>query len=277
LTIEVVVPDDLDELDRLLRGGPPLPPGTPVTQAQFPVYRGCVNAGWQLEHSLSRTNGDVAAKEPIILDQFKSRGAEQIALLGTTDPSVPLQLMALAQHFGAPTRLLDWSRNADAALHFATSDLEHKDTDGAVWMANPYYVHSKLSLPVRQFLCPQRVDDPEIISQTNLTNLYPTLADFDQHFVDGTYMPMVFFEPAASFRRIQAQTSLFSIVASPSVSAHRVLDWLDGSCKKIVIRAALKAELRRRLDNSGNHEAMYYPELEGVGQWLSRAQREPAP
>lgn len=40
----------------------------------------------------------------------------------------------LAQHYGLPTRLLDWTQNPTVALYFACS---HPDTDGMVFALNP--------------------------------------------------------------------------------------------------------------------------------------------
>lgn len=55
-----------------------------------------------------------------------------------------LPLLAFAQHYGIPTRLLDWTRNATIAMYFAAAARigmpEHTD-NLAVWALNTEYIH----------------------------------------------------------------------------------------------------------------------------------------
>lgn len=96
-------------------------------------------------------------------------------------PTVPLEWLALAQHHGVPTRLLDWSLNPLVALFFAVD--ENPDADGAV-----YSFHTANWIPVEQ----QAEVDPFAVENVKV------------------------YAPAHILPRIRSQSGVFSIQPDPT-------------------------------------------------------------
>ena len=171
--------------------------------------------------------------------------------------------LALGQHRGLPTRLLDWTYSPLVALHFATEHPQDFETDGVVWCVN--FVEANTTLPRKL----KRILDAEG-SQTvtvDMLGSFPTLRAFDalarEPFV-------VFMEPPAIDRRILNQFALFSLMSSPLASMD---DWIAAHpdlCRRVVVPAALKWEIRDKLDQANINERILFPDLDGLSRWLTR-------
>jgi hypothetical protein len=88
------------------------------------LFRGAGDASFDLKSSLGRLGDHGARIETAILRSFR-KYAEPGELTSTT----VWEVMAIAQHYGMPTRLLDWSTNPNVAMHFATLELDRYKSD----------------------------------------------------------------------------------------------------------------------------------------------------
>jgi hypothetical protein len=96
-------------------------------------YRGQADSTWGLTPSRWRKEYKDANESEMRLE-FESVGRQLVSPDHTRDKWAWYFLMA---HYGAPTRLLDWTVNPLVALYFAVSSASPK-TDAAVWIIDPW-------------------------------------------------------------------------------------------------------------------------------------------
>jgi len=97
------------------------------------VYRGVKKSTYELVPKVGRSNfiwnhKSVKDAEKYMLTLFKQRAIPFL----TFSPRNDWEWLALAQHYGLPTRLLDWSRNPLVAAYFAVN--EKTETDSAIYV-----------------------------------------------------------------------------------------------------------------------------------------------
>lgn len=146
--------------------------------SKFAIFRGVTNA----DYSLLTTAGRMKIRE-----EFKLRDIEKLILKTFRERAVTFleyqpkndwEWLAVAQHHGLPTRLLDWTRNALAAAYFAVR--KEFTGDSAIYVirdemtvANPEEWEKPLEmggLPMRYI--PNHVTQ-RIIAQNSLFTFHP--------------------------------------------------------------------------------------------------------
>jgi len=171
--------------------------------------------------------------------------------------------LALGQHRGLPTRLLDWTYSPFVALHFATADLDRMEEDGVVWAINFVEANQWLPRRLRLILEAEGSDTATI----DMLGRFPTLRDFDRL---GRRPFVVFLEPPSLDPRIVNQFALFSLMSSPAATLD---DWLSHHrtvVRRVLVPAALKWEIRDKLDQLNINERVLFPGLDGLSRWLTR-------
>jgi hypothetical protein len=116
---------------------------TCTSEIPIPWFRGHREAHWEVRPSLWRKH--TPEDERNFTNRFRVRAALRRPAAPKED-DYPAWL-SLMQHYGLPTRLLDWSRSPLVAAYFAVRSYRKKDTkaaDAAIWMLDPHLMNNLL-------------------------------------------------------------------------------------------------------------------------------------
>ncbi len=225
------------------------------------VYRGLENKKYQLTTTLNRLGESH-------LEKHLLRNFRKYSQIEDEGKSSVWNWLALAQHHGLPTRLLDWTYSPLVALHFATSNFLNFEKDGAIWAVN--YVDSMKYLP-DQLAVIIEAEGSHIFTAEMLDRAVQSLPGLSE--LKQEDFP-VFLEPPSIDQRIVNQYAVFSMMSNPDL---KLMDWLkntDIRYFKIIIPADLKWEIRDKLDQANINERVLFPGLDGLATWLKRHYRD---
>lgn len=224
------------------------------------AFRGQAVAGEDLSSGLLRLAAgrvDVARLELHLLRNFRKYA------YGHSENDSIWNWLALGQHRGLPTRLLDWTYSPFVALHFATANLGLMHQDGAVWMIDFVAANRYLPRRLKQILEAEGSDTATV----EMLRRFGSLKQFDRLSREPF---VVFLEPPSLDPRIVNQFALFSLMSSPQATLDRWLRKHAALARRVVIPAALKWEIRDKLDQLNVNERVLFPGLDGLSRWLAR-------
>jgi hypothetical protein len=222
------------------------------------AYRGRWDAEESLATSLTRLGGESTTLERHLLRNFRKYAASDAVPVDS-----PWNWLALAQHHGLPTRLLDWTYSPYVALHFATTRPDAYGRDGAVWMIDYVRAHEEAPRKLRQCL---ESEGANIFTTEMLGTVADDLTEFDESGKDY----VIFVEPPSFDDRIVNQYALFSLMPGADSSLDTLLERNPELVRRIVIPAELKWEIRDKLDQANINERVLFPGLDGLSRWVAR-------
>lgn len=216
-------------------------------------FRGHSDFSWTLASTFDRLRKPPS--EVYLLNKFRQNAN---ILLTTQIPKNDFDWLFLMQHYGVPTRLLDWTESPLVALFFAI-ELENKKTikqDGALWLLYPYLLNNN-STSEKNYI-------PAFEEEDHLGSY--TVEKYSKG-KDKGILPIA----AIATRnnpRIQAQLGTFTI-------SHREKKPIEeiGDKKQVIkykIPAAAKVSLYKELELLGLNKFQLFPELSSIGEIIKK-------
>ena len=197
------------------------------------VFRGQSNKEWPLRPSVGRGDSYTLHWERLLLDQFRRLAERYVTSAGLTE----WDWLALAQHHGLPTRLLDWTSNSLVACFFACAKAQSRDGE---------------------------VDGQVIAIESRSVGFYDSKdqRELDPFQIESAKLIM----PRALAGRILNQRGVFSIHAHPD--QYWGVQTKDINIDRFDVLAEMKESLLRGLHNIGIDDAHVMPDLDGLARML---------
>lgn len=196
-------------------------------------------------------------REKRLLETFRSYATEWLP----RDAS-DWEVMLLGQHYGLPTRLLDWTSSPMVALFFATEDATKWDEDGVVWCVKVKETKKHLNHSVGEILKERKL----VYTLEDLHRSKGRSLKFFDLLPDNN---LIWFEPPSSSPRIVNQYAFFSVMPSVLASYSEYFKLNRDIIWGVRIIKDLKKEIHDRLQIMNITHRTVYPGLEGIAKWLT--------
>ncbi len=221
------------------------------------LYRG-QKKDWNLDSKLLRLvkeHQDIENFFEIEQQIFRKFKSECWRYAGALNSLSDWQILSIGQHFGLPTRLLDWSSDPFVALWFAFEDSQNQDNE-----------------------------DRRILWELSIENHHIVNFEIDKLF-EGRFIKI--FQPQYSDQRILNQKSWFSI-QSPEIFDAKFRYGGDGLpdfnnlktlntdtdfeyyLKKIMCKDSLRESIMEMLKCRGVTDSYIFPDLSGLSKEIER-------
>ena len=220
------------------------------------VFRGHSDSSWKLESSLYRLFNDIQpiieefkgtrekfakdAHEKLLIEQFQAHAHLYLNVL--PDKNNKLEWLSIMQHFGAPTRMLDFTFSPHIASYFS---MESGHGEFAIYALN----HKKYTYQNEMVLEDVKDFTKEIFDNRKSAESY-----------------LIAYESRMSNERLVAQQGLFIVPSTNYQTLEDILDYYEleeDRCKKFILSGSLRYEGIQRLKRMNITSATLFPGIDG--------------
>jgi hypothetical protein len=233
------------------------------------IYRGQSDASWRLETTLQRASGnkfqrDFTEKvERYSLDNFSARF--HLYDRENNEPQSSLEWLSLMQHYGVPTRLLDFTESPYAALYFGIEgyDFQRQPEFALYCIDYTGFMDRSIELIKRE---DNRFTETRVSIQGKSDKVFDDFIDpFNRNILWVT-------EPNRLNARIDRQAGCFLVSGNKAMGIQELIEsesYSDVDCRKIILSGSVAQSafaLLRKMNISGKS---IYGDLGGLARSLA--------
>ena len=221
-----------------------------IDKKNHPIwFRGHSDASWKLTSAYDRLKKP--PPESSLVKEFR----QNASYLLDKQPKSDFDWLFLMQHYGVPTRLLDWSESPLVGLYFAVAFEPRKNLkkDGALWVLFPNILNSNTNKTGDEYI--PAFEDSEYMESY-------TTEKYDKGRDKGV-LPIA----AIATRnnpRIQAQLGVFTISHNANIPIENIGD--KSHIIKYLIPKDFKKIISHELELLALEKFQLFPELSCIGE-----------